>query len=49
MGDVESLDKDGHGENEEKWLDSRWILKAKLPRCSVSEKRGAKNDSELCA
>lgn len=43
------MDKDGHGENEEKWLDSRWILKTKLPKWSVSEKREAENDSELCA
>ena len=34
-GSVENLDKDGCGENDEQWLDSRWLLKAKLPRYRV--------------
>lgn len=45
MGDVESLDKDGCGENDEKWLDSRWFMKAKLPGYgvwSVKEERNQK-------
>lgn len=44
-GDVGSLGKDAYGENDERWLDSRWFLKAQLPRYgiwNVKEKRSQK-------